>query len=110
MSDVSVNKLINGWSILDKIPKSVLLIGYSNIGRTTLAELIKKYYYKNPTPGLTYEGGKYNLENVIAAKSIKIQTTVPAVYEANNGNKEDVKILDIPSFCLSPDNKRWSGL
>jgi hypothetical protein len=32
------------------------------------------------------------------------------VYEVNNGNKEDVKILDIPSFCLSPDNKKWTVL
>jgi hypothetical protein len=61
MSEVAFNRLINGWSILDKIPRAVLLLGYSNTGRTTLAELIKKYYYKNCTAGLTYEGGKYNL-------------------------------------------------
>jgi hypothetical protein len=61
MSDVSLDRLINGWSILDKIPTAVLLIGYSNTGRSTLAELIKKYYYKNGTAGLTYEEGKYNL-------------------------------------------------
>ena len=37
MIDLTINKLVNGWSILDKIPKSVLLIGYSHTGRTTLA-------------------------------------------------------------------------
>ena len=61
MIDKTINKLVNGWTILDKIPKSVVLIGYSHTGRTTLAELIKKYYFKNPSNGLTYEGGKYNL-------------------------------------------------
>jgi len=46
---------------------------------------------------------------VISAKSLKIQTTIPVVYEANNDNKEDVKILDVPSFCLAPDTKKWTA-
>ena len=45
---------------------------------------------------------------MISAKALKIQTTIPAVYEANNDHKEDVKILDVPSFCLAPDTKRWT--
>jgi len=57
-----------------------MLIGYCHTGRTTLAELIKKYYYNNPTPGLTYDNGKYILDNVISVKTIKLQTVVPVVY------------------------------
>lgn len=108
--NITIAKLANGWHTLPKINNAVLLIGYGNTGRTTLAELVKKYKFNNPSPGLTFDSSKYNLENVIAAKSIKLQTTAPVLYENNPQEKKEMKILDVPSYFLAPEIKKWTAL
>jgi len=77
----SISNYINSWSIFEKLNRSVLLLGYGNTGRSTFAELIKKYYYKNKSNDLNYEKDKYVLDGIIAAKAIKLQTVNPVLYE-----------------------------
>jgi hypothetical protein len=88
------------------------LIGPSHTGRTTFAELIKKYRYNDPNPNLTYDAAKnnYNLDGVISNRAIKIQTIYPGVYEKSKKDKEELKIVDVPSTILPPETKKWTTL
>lgn len=80
-SSTSINKIINGWNTIEKLDRSVLLLGYGHTGRSTFSELIKKYQYKNKSNDLNYESNKYVLEGIIATKAIKLQTITPVLYE-----------------------------
>lgn len=72
--------------------------------------MIKKYQFKNPTPGLTLDPKiGYVLDGVISIKSIRVQTIYPSVYEQSN-EKEELKILDVPCMILPPENKKWTSL
>lgn len=77
---ITINKIINSWFNITTKKRVIFLIGYSHTGRTTFAELIKKYQFGDSSDGLTFDAGKYNLEGVISPKAIKIQTTAPVIY------------------------------
>jgi septin family protein len=107
----TVGKTINSWHSLSITRQAILLIGPSHTGRTTLAELIRKHVYGNPHPNLAYDNnGKYNLEGVISNKTIKVQTIYPALYEQSHKDKDELKIIDVPSFVYPPENKKWGPL
>jgi septin family protein len=108
---VTVGKTINSWNNIDKLGKSILLVGPSYTGKTTFAELNKKYKYNDATPNLAYDNGKYNLEGVISNKSIKIQTVYPVVYQKSRSDDEELKLVDIPTFIYPPpETKKWTAL
>jgi hypothetical protein len=48
------------------------------------------------------------MEGVISNKSIKIQTIYPSLYEKSHTDKDELKIIDVPSYLYPPDNKKWS--
>lgn len=106
----TVAKTINTWHSLGTTRQAVLLIGPSHTGRTTLAELIRKHVYGVPHPNLAYDNGKYNLEGVISNKTIKIQTIYPVLYEKSHKDKDELKIIDVPSFIYPPESKKWGPL
>ena len=59
--ETPVNKIINSWHNIEKLNHTILLLGYGHTGRTTFAELVKKYKYNNPSQDLLFEIGKYTL-------------------------------------------------
>lgn len=46
---ISVDKMVNIWSSIEKIKRSILFVGPSHSGRTTYAELLKKYRFGSPS-------------------------------------------------------------
>jgi uncharacterized short protein YbdD (DUF466 family) len=107
---VTVSRIVNSWNCLDRGEQSIMLIGPSHTGRTTFAELLRKYCYGEPSPALAYDNGKYNLEGVISSKSIKIQTAYPVLYEKSRKDKQELRLVDVPSFVYPPENKKWGPL
>ena len=105
MSD-SLTKTVNAWNALPKHNRIVFLVGFSNTGRTTFAELTKRFQFGIINPALSFEKDKYQLENVISAKSIKIQTNLPVPYPSNGPDK--ILLVDVPCFCLTPELKKWT--
>jgi septin family protein len=101
---ITVAKTVNAWKTLGNLNQSVLLIGPSHTGRTTFAELVKKYLYDSPNAALLFDGAKSNyiLEGVISSKSIKVQTAYPVLYEKSRKDKEELKLVDVPCFIYAP--------
>lgn len=96
-----LGKVVNSWSRIGENNQSVLLIGYTNSGKSTFAELINKYQHGVKSEGLIFEKDKYLYEGVISAKSIKIQTVVPTIYRSHN--KDDtLAIIDVPCYSMPP--------
>jgi polynucleotide 5'-kinase involved in rRNA processing len=56
-----LSKTINAWDSIYSSQKSIMLLGNSNTGRTTFAELINKYQYKITNKALIFEKDKYIL-------------------------------------------------
>jgi ribosome-interacting GTPase 1 len=95
---IEIPKAVNAWESLPSCDQSIVLIGFSNTGKSTFAELINKYVFLNENH-LKFEKDKYILEGVISAKSIKIQTTVPQLYFEKGGH--GLAILDSPCYILT---------
>lgn len=45
---------------------------------------------------------------MISPKSIKIQTVLPSLYRKEGSAKDDLSIVDVPCYCLTPELKKWS--
>ncbi len=60
---ISIDRIVNAGSNIGKLQRAILLVGPSHSGRTTYAELLKKYQYGTPSENLTYDAakGNYNL-------------------------------------------------
>lgn len=86
MKTKELSRTVNTWDIIPKPHQAILFIGLTNSGRTTLAELIKKYQMGINNPAFTFDGKQYSLEGVITPKPTKIQTTTPRYYPSTNPN------------------------
>lgn len=102
MDNDSLEKDVNAWYRIGETKRSILLIGYSNSGRSTFAELLNKYEFGAKNEGLIFEKDKYIYEGIISAKSIKIQTVVPQVYLSPTPQEDSLAIIDVPCYCMPP--------
>ena len=101
-----VAKIVNAWNVLPSCEEAVLLVGLSNTGRSTIAELVNKFQHQKPNSGLSFEKDKYILENIISAKTTRIQTTVPTAYPSSD--PKEATLLDVPCYCMPPELKKWT--
>jgi ribosome biogenesis GTPase A len=81
MDSDTLARAVNAWDVVGRHQKTILFMGYTNTGRSTYLELINKYQHGVKSPGLVFEKDKYLHDGVISAKTIKIQTVLPAVYK-----------------------------
>lgn len=56
-----LSKTVNAWDTIPPAHKMLMLIGYSYTGRSTFAELIKKYQFREDEGKLIFEKDKYIL-------------------------------------------------